>query len=82
MKGETAFRWLPAGFFLEQRMSLNFLGTEIESLELIGYDPETGTFPSTVFSNLSGTPSPTGGRSMATCSRSRCPTAVELDVHR
>lgn len=58
VKGATTFRWLPGGFFLEQRMSLNFLGTEIESLELIGYDPATGTFPSTVFSNLSGTPLP------------------------
>lgn len=58
VKGETTFRWLPGDFFLEQRMSLDFLGTQIESLELIGYDPETGTFPSTVFSNLSGTPLP------------------------
>jgi hypothetical protein len=31
---------------------------QIESLELIGYDPETDTFPSTVFSNLSPTPLP------------------------
>jgi hypothetical protein len=30
----------------------------IESLELIGYDPETGTFPSTVYSNLSPAPLP------------------------
>lgn len=58
VKGETAFRWLPGGFFLEQHVRLNFLELEIESLELIGYDPETGTFPSTVFSNLSPTPLP------------------------
>ncbi len=58
VKGETAFRWLPGGFFLEQHVRLNFLGLEIESLELIGYDPETQTFPSTVFSNLSPTPLP------------------------
>ena len=44
--GETTFRWLPGGFFLEQRAALHFLGLEIESLELIGYDPETRTFPS------------------------------------
>ena len=56
--GETTFRWLPGGFFLEQHARLNFLGLEIESLELIGYDPETQTFPSTVFSNLSPTPLP------------------------
>ena len=29
------------------------MGLQIDSLELIGYDPETDTFPSTVFSNLS-----------------------------
>jgi hypothetical protein len=58
IKGQTSYRWLPGGFFLEQVVHLDFLGMEIESLELIGYDPETGTFPSTVFSNLSPTPLP------------------------
>jgi hypothetical protein len=66
IKGETTFRWLPGGFFLEQHMQLNFMGLEIESLELIGYDPETGTFPSTVFSNLAPPLCPTGGKSRAT----------------
>jgi hypothetical protein len=56
--GRPTFRWLPGGFFLEQRATLDFLGMQIESLELIGYDPETDTFPSTVFSNLSPTPLP------------------------
>jgi hypothetical protein len=58
VKGQTTFRWLPGGFFLEQRVTLDFLGMHIESLELIGYDPETATFPSTVFSNLGPTPLP------------------------
>ena len=48
IKGETAFSWLPGGFFLEQRLHL----------ELIGYDPETDTFPSTVFSGFSPMPLP------------------------
>src|ERR671922_2322012 len=56
--GQTTFRWLPGGFFLEQDFTLNFMGLGIESLELIGYDPETGTFPSTVYSNLSPVPLP------------------------
>ncbi len=34
------------------------MGMKIDSLELIGYDPETNTFPSTVYSNLSPTPLP------------------------
>jgi hypothetical protein len=53
IRGETTFRWLPGGFFLEQHVQMNFMGMEIDSLELIGYDPETGAFPSTVYSNLS-----------------------------
>jgi len=58
VKGQTTFRWLPGGFFLQQVTSLDFMGMQIESLELIGYDAETGTFPSTVFSNLSPKPLP------------------------
>jgi Protein of unknown function (DUF1579) len=53
IRGKTTFRWLPGGFFLEQHIELNFVGMPIDSLELIGYDPESKTFPSTVYSNLS-----------------------------
>ena len=58
IKGEATFRWLPGGYFLENHTKLNFLGTEIDALELIGYDPETRTFPSTVYSGFSPTPLP------------------------
>lgn len=58
VKGEAAFRWLPGGFFLEQHVAMDFIGLEIDSLELIGYDAGTDTFPSTVFSNLSPAPLP------------------------
>ena len=58
--GETTFRWLPGGFFLEQSIDLDFGGLKIKSLELIGYDPESDRFPSTVFSNLSPVPLPYG----------------------
>jgi heme-degrading monooxygenase HmoA len=34
------------------------MGTEVNALELIGYDPETKTFPSTVYSNFSPIPLP------------------------
>ena len=56
--GETSFRWLSGGFFLEQRVHIDFMGLQIDSLELIGYDPETDTFPSTVYSNFSPAPLP------------------------
>jgi hypothetical protein len=58
IKGETSFRWLPGGFFLEQRVKIDFMGLQIDSLELIGYDPEADTFPSTVYSNFSPEPLP------------------------
>jgi hypothetical protein len=58
IRGEATYRWLPGGFFLEQHIRLDFMGLDIDSLELIGYDPESGTFPSTVFSNLAPTPLP------------------------
>src|SRR4029450_728831 len=46
IKGQTTFRWLPGGFFLEQRARIDFIGQPIDALELIGYDPGTDTFPS------------------------------------
>jgi hypothetical protein len=58
VRGETSFRWLPGGFFLLQEGTLNFMGKEISNHELIGYEPETGTFPSSVYSNLSPNPLP------------------------
>jgi hypothetical protein len=56
--GQTTFEWLPGGFFLQQRVEINFVGYQIKGLEIIGYDPATGTFPSTVFSNTVGFPIP------------------------
>jgi Protein of unknown function (DUF1579) len=58
IRGATTFRWLTGGFFLEQRVQIDFMGLQIDALELIGYDPETKTFPSTVYSNFSPTPLP------------------------
>jgi hypothetical protein len=58
IRGETMFRWLPGGFFLEQRARIDFAGLQIDALELIAYDPETDTFPSTVYSNFSPDPLP------------------------
>ena len=58
IRGETTFRWLPGGFFLEQRVRIDFMGMQIDALELIGYDPATDTFPSTVYSGFSPIPLP------------------------
>jgi len=56
--GRATFEWLPGGFFLQQRIELNFMGMELRSLELIRFDPETQTFPSYVYSNMSPIPLP------------------------
>jgi hypothetical protein len=46
IKGKASYRRLPGGFFLEQRVELDFMGLKIDSLEPSGYDPETKSFPS------------------------------------
>jgi uncharacterized protein DUF1579 len=56
--GKATFEWLPGGFFLQQRIELNFMGMELRSLELIGYDLQTQSFASNVYSNLSPMPLP------------------------
>jgi hypothetical protein len=58
VSGRLTFEWLPGGFFLQQHVELNFAGYEVKGLEVIGYDPATGKFPSTVSSNLVGFPIP------------------------
>ena len=52
--GTATYRWLPGGFFLEQRTHIDFGGMIVEGVEIIGYDPETGTFPSTVYPSMFG----------------------------
>lgn len=58
VSGRTTFEWLPGGFFLQQRIEMNFMGFEIRGLELIGYDPSTRAFSSQVYSNVWGSPVP------------------------
>jgi hypothetical protein len=58
VSGRLVFEWLPGGFFLQQRVQLDFTGIKVEGLEVIGYDAETGTFPSTVFPSMFGEPIP------------------------
>ncbi len=56
--GRATFEWLLGGFFLQQRIELNFMGMELYSLELIGYDPQAQAFSSNVYSNMSPMPLP------------------------
>jgi len=52
--GWNTFEWLPGGFFLKSSGEINFKGEIIQSMEIIGYDPATDTFPSSVYSNMDG----------------------------
>lgn len=58
ISGWNTFEWLPGGFFLQQRIEMDFMGFKIQSLEIIGYNPATEAFSSYVYSNMSGTPLP------------------------
>src|SRR5262245_36800687 len=54
VSGRTTFELLPGGFFLQQRIKLDFAGYAVEGLEVIGYDPASGTYPSTVYPSMAG----------------------------
>lgn len=57
--GQATFQWLESGLFMQQDVEINFAGMlHIISREIIGYDPETDTFPSHVYANMSPTPLP------------------------
>jgi hypothetical protein len=53
---QATFEYLPGGFFVAQRFKADFDGMPIESLEIIGYDPDSDTFPSTVYANMAAKP--------------------------
>jgi hypothetical protein len=53
--GWTTFEWMPGGFFLQAVGEINFKGFIMQSLEIIAYDPQTKTFPSSVYSSISET---------------------------
>ena len=65
IKGETTFRWLPGGFFLEQRAHIDFMGLQIDALELIVYDPRPTPSRRRSFSASHPIRCPTGGTSRA-----------------
>jgi hypothetical protein len=55
--GTVTIEWLPGGFFMQQRGEMNFMGHKVYSLEIVGYDEVTDTFPSTVYASMAGIPS-------------------------
>jgi Protein of unknown function (DUF1579) len=52
--GRATCEWIPGGYFLQLRTTIEFKGLHAESLEIIAYDPQTKSFPARVYSNMSG----------------------------
>jgi hypothetical protein len=57
IRARIKIEWLPGGFFMLQRGWIRVGRIKIRSMEIVGYDPRTDTFPSHVYSELSGVPS-------------------------
>jgi hypothetical protein len=54
ISGRMTCEWILGGFFLKQSGEIRFKGFKMQSLELIGYDPASRTFPASVYSDMSG----------------------------
>ena len=57
IRGRVSIEWLPGGFFMIQQGWIRLGRFKARSMEIIGYDPQTDTFPSYVYSDLGGVPS-------------------------
>ena len=57
--GQVAFEWMEGGFYLLQRVDMDYLGQKITGTEYIGYDESNDTLKSYFFSNKG--PGPFGG---------------------
>jgi hypothetical protein len=59
ISGQIEISWLPGGFFLAQKIAIDFAGMmQVEGLELIRYEPETDSLASDVYSNVAPVPVP------------------------
>lgn len=52
--GRMTCEWMLSGFFLKQSGQISFKGLNMHSLEIIGYDAASQTFPASVYSDMSG----------------------------
>jgi hypothetical protein len=59
ISGIAEIAWLPGGFFLSQHVEIDFAGMfQVDGLELIGYEQETDSLASAVYSNVAPVPVP------------------------
>lgn len=49
IEGIDTYEWLPGGYFLIHRVDVRMGGEQIDSIEIIGYDPSTNTYPMNYF---------------------------------
>jgi uncharacterized protein YndB with AHSA1/START domain len=54
--GDTVAAWILGGHYLELRGRMTFQGSTFHSLEIIGYDEASDTFPATVYGDMGGVP--------------------------
>jgi Protein of unknown function (DUF1579) len=52
--GWNTFEWMLGGFFLKSSGEITFWDLRIQSVEIIAYDAATETFPSRVYTSMSG----------------------------
>lgn len=45
IEGSDTYEWLPGGWFLLHRVDVRMGEQQIDSIEIIGYDPSTGKYP-------------------------------------
>jgi hypothetical protein len=59
ISGWANCEWMPGGFFLEYRSEINLRGVSMFSFQMVGYDPTTQKFTSSVYTSMDETPMPT-----------------------
>lgn len=45
IEGTDTYEWLPGGYFLFHQVDIRMGGEQIDSVEIIGYDPANGKYP-------------------------------------
>jgi len=58
IRGQVAFEWMEGGFFLVQRVYIDYAGRKITGVEYVGYDESNTVLKSYFFSNMGSGPFP------------------------
>lgn len=58
ISGRLTMEWMPGGFFMLQHGDWDIVGMRMKTLEILHYDPETDTFPATVYTSMTASPLP------------------------